>query len=272
MRLLKFSLIIAALSLTFISCGDDNDDYLNDPPPEQPLISGAYIDSADYILETVHKSYYNPYFIEDSSDYKNHAYGLKLSLKLNDPVYLNIIDLIIIHASDGINTLYYEFDKYTLHEMFSETLGGYILTIDSLYYKEDLHGELGFYPEKKYTWTIWLHDKDMHTSVFPYKIQTFTDNYRYKQNVSSEWRDATSLIISFLDSESVSSRKARIILFDAQKKYVQDYAERNINYEYPYITINNVSEKAVYYRVEISEVSGITKRSYIGKFETMPER
>lgn len=268
MRFLKHSLLLAALSLTFISCGDDNDDYLYDPPLEPPAITDVSFISSDYILNAVHKSYYNPFFKEGDSPYYNHAYGLTFLLKLNKASYLDIISRLKLFAGSGADTLSYEFNKYQLHDMFSDTMGGYVLVIDSLF----VQSKSGYYPSEEYEWTIHLYD-DKGAMAPAFTKTTKTDSYIYDDSVSAVWQNSGSLTINFsAPSSYVSSRKAQVFLFDSQKKYLKYYPYEDINGASHSVTLNDIPAGAAYYRAEIGEVYYGVKRTYTGKFEAMPER
>jgi hypothetical protein len=267
MRYLNRALLLAALSLMLISCGDDDGDYLNDPPLEPPAITGASFTSADYILNTYHKSYFNPFFTEGDSYYYNHSYGITLLLKLNGPSYLDIIDRLSLKAMGGGDTLEFSFNKHRLHEMFSDTLGGFILTIDSIY----IEGRDNYYPDKEYEWTAKLYDKDGNSGAV-FTTQTKTNSYIYYDAVSSLlWNGGIK--INFTGAlSSISYREAKIFLFDSQKKYVKDYPYLEIDPDYCELIFNDIPANAEFFRVLIRDVYNGVKRTYIGKFETMPER
>lgn len=252
------ALLLAALSLGFISCEDDT---IN-PPDDRPGILDVSITESDYTLNSVHKSYYNPFFIEGNSYYYNHTYGLTLSLKLNNPSRLDIIDHLVIAAADSSDTLAYTFDKYQLHELFSDTLGGFIIPIDSLY----IEGRNEYYPDKEYEWTVKLYDKDGNSGM-PFKMTAKTNSYIYYDVVSSLlWEGGLKINFSGALS-SITYREVKVFLFDSQKKYVKDYSFREIDPDYSELTFTDVPANAVFYRVLLRDVYNGVKRTYTGRFE-----
>ncbi|HEX2983991.1 MAG TPA: hypothetical protein VHO28_10660, partial [Ignavibacteriales bacterium] len=107
----------------------------------------------------------------------------------------------------------------------------------------------------------------------PFVMATKAESYIYAEYFTSDLMEGNAVRINFDDPLPLtSSRKAQIFLFDSQKKYLKDYPYEDINGASHSITLNDIPAGAAYYRAEIDEVYYGVKRTYIGKFEAMPER
>lgn len=118
MHFLKHFLLLAVLSLAFISCEDEVSDIV-------PGYIGVRINAIDYQIITAHKSFYEEDFQPANVVNDDYSYGAKVIINLDNPSRKEIINRLIV--SSGI--FGYNFTREELQEAWADSVNGYVLDL-----------------------------------------------------------------------------------------------------------------------------------------------